>query len=60
MTETPMRQSNSALVPTIALERMEVVKDGASALYGSDAIAGVVNFTLRKILKDWMFSLSTR
>lgn len=37
-----------ALVPTIALERMEVVKDGASALYGSDAIAGVVNFITKK------------
>ena len=32
----------SQLVPGIALERVEVVKDGASALYGSDAIAGVV------------------
>lgn len=37
-----------SLVPTIALERMEVVKDGASALYGSDAIAGVVNFITKK------------
>ncbi|MDB9757252.1 TonB-dependent receptor plug domain-containing protein, partial [Pseudomonadales bacterium] len=36
------------LVPTIALERMEIVKDGASALYGSDAIAGVVNFITKK------------
>ena len=36
------------LVPTIALERMEVVKDGASALYGSDAIAGVVNFITKR------------
>ena len=34
----------NALVPTIAIERIEVVKDGASALYGSDAVAGVVNF----------------
>ena len=32
------------LIPNIALDRIEVVKDGASALYGSDAIAGVVNF----------------
>ena len=35
------------LVPNIALERIEVVKDGASALYGSDAVAGVVNFITR-------------
>lgn len=34
----------NALVPTIAIERIEIVKDGASALYGSDAVAGVVNF----------------
>ncbi|MCZ6854486.1 MAG: TonB-dependent receptor plug domain-containing protein, partial [Gammaproteobacteria bacterium] len=33
----------SNLVPAIALERVEVVKDGSSALYGSDAVAGVVN-----------------
>jgi iron complex outermembrane receptor protein len=34
----------SSLVPMIAINRMEIVKDGASALYGSDAVAGVVNF----------------
>ena len=34
----------NALIPNIAIERIEIVKDGASALYGSDAIAGVVNF----------------
>ena len=38
----------SALVPTIAIERIEVVKDGASALYGSDAVAGVVNFITKR------------
>ncbi len=38
----------NSLVPNIALERVEVVKDGASALYGSDAIAGVVNFITKK------------
>jgi iron complex outermembrane recepter protein len=34
-------------MPNIALERVEIVKDGSSALYGSDAIAGVVNFITR-------------
>jgi iron complex outermembrane receptor protein len=34
----------SSLVPMIAINRVEIVKDGASALYGSDAVAGVVNF----------------
>lgn len=34
----------SSLVPTIAIDRIEIVKDGAAATYGSDAVAGVVNF----------------
>ena len=38
----------NALIPNIALDRIEIVKDGASALYGSDAIAGVVNFITKK------------
>jgi outer membrane receptor protein involved in Fe transport len=35
-------------IPSAAIERIEVLKDGASAIYGSDAIAGVVNIILRK------------
>ncbi|MCU0950996.1 MAG: TonB-dependent receptor [Burkholderiaceae bacterium] len=35
-------------IPVAAIERIEVLKDGASAVYGSDAIAGVVNFILRR------------
>lgn len=35
------------LIPSLALERVEVVADGASAIYGSDAVAGVVNFITR-------------
>ena len=35
-------------VPTVALDRIEVLRDGASAQYGSDAIAGVVNLRLRE------------
>jgi len=38
----------SSLVPMIAIGRVEIVKDGASALYGSDAVAGVVNFITKK------------
>jgi iron complex outermembrane receptor protein len=34
-------------IPLAALERVEVLKDSASAIYGSDAIAGVVNFIIR-------------
>jgi outer membrane receptor protein involved in Fe transport len=35
-------------IPTAAIERVEVLKDGASAVYGSDAIAGVVNIITRR------------
>ena len=35
-------------IPAIALSRIEVIADGASAIYGSDAVAGVVNFITRK------------
>ncbi len=37
-----------SIIPTLALARVEVVPDGASAIYGSDAIAGVVNLILRR------------
>ena len=37
----------SALVPMLALEQVEILKDGAAAVYGSDAIAGVANFITR-------------
>lgn len=36
-----------SMVPLTAIERVEVLADGASAVYGSDAIGGVVNFILR-------------
>jgi iron complex outermembrane receptor protein len=35
-------------IPLAAIERIEVLKDGASAIYGSDAIAGVINFVMRR------------
>jgi iron complex outermembrane receptor protein len=38
---------NLNAIPMAAIERIEVLTDGASALYGSDAIAGVVNFILK-------------
>ena len=39
---------DASIIPTSALDRVEVVADGASALYGSDAVAGVVNLILRR------------
>jgi len=35
-------------IPLAAVDRVEVLKDGASAIYGTDAIGGVINFILRK------------
>jgi len=35
-------------IPTGAIDHIEILKDGASAIYGSDAIAGVVNIIMRK------------
>jgi iron complex outermembrane receptor protein len=43
-------------IPSIALKNIEVLRDGASAQYGSDAIAGVINFILKDA--DEGFSLS--
>jgi len=40
--------SDISVIPLAAISRIDVVTDGASALYGSDAVAGVVNFILRK------------
>lgn len=39
------------MIPLEAVERVEILKDGGSAIYGSDAIAGVVNIILRKDYK---------
>ncbi len=51
----------NALIPSIAMERLEVVKDGASVLYGSDAVAGVVNFITKSNFEgfDFKYQIST-
>lgn len=36
-----------SMIPTSAIDRVEVLTDGASSIYGADAVAGVVNFVLR-------------
>ncbi len=43
---------NLASIPLAAVERVEILTDGANTLYGSDAIAGVVNFILKKNQTD--------
>lgn len=45
--ETPVFGYNVNALPVAGLERVEILKDGAAALYGSDAVAGVVNNVLR-------------
>ena len=44
--------------PSIALDRIEVVKEGASAIYGSDAVAGVANFLTRGDFEGFEVSAS--
>ncbi|MCA1654082.1 MAG: TonB-dependent receptor plug domain-containing protein [Sphingomicrobium sp.] len=44
------------LIPSIALSRVEVLRDGAAAQYGSDAIAGVINFQLRNARSGGRFT----
>ncbi len=47
-----------AMIPTALIERVEVVTGGASAVYGSDAIGGVVNFVMKKDFSGVEFDLS--
>jgi len=48
-----------ATIPSIALKSVEVLRDGASAMYGSDAIAGVFNFNLRDSAEGGELRLQT-
>ena len=45
-------------LPSIALDRIEVLKEGASAIYGSDAVAGVANFVTRRNFEGFEMSAS--
>lgn len=46
-------------IPSIMIERVEILKDGASAIYGADAVAGVVNIITRKDFEGINFDLQT-
>ena len=45
-------------IPAIAIERVEILRDGAAAQYGSDAIAGVINFITKKANKNGSFHIT--
>ncbi|NJB71677.1 iron complex outermembrane receptor protein [Saonia flava] len=47
-TGTPANAVDMSLIPSAAIERVEILRDGASAQYGSDAIAGVMNIVMKK------------
>jgi outer membrane receptor protein involved in Fe transport len=51
--------TNINIIPTMALERTEIVTGGSSAQYGSEAVAGVVNLILRKRYEGVMVEAST-
>ena len=46
------------MIPVAAIARVDVLKDGASAVYGADAVAGVVNVILRQDLRQGALNLS--
>ena len=43
----PVLTYNTNAIPVVGLDRLEVLRDGAAAIYGSDAVAGVVNTVLK-------------
>ena len=47
------------MIPSIALERIEVLRDGAAAQYGSDAISGVMNFILKDASEGFQLQAQT-
>ena len=53
----PVETADVNFIPTALVERVDVVTGGASAVYGSDAVAGMVNFILRKNIQLALFRL---
>ncbi|MXW08046.1 MAG: TonB-dependent receptor [Gammaproteobacteria bacterium] len=48
-----------SVIPAVAIERVEVLRDGASSQYGSDAIAGIMNFVLREDTDGFLLDVKT-
>ncbi|MEO8018825.1 MAG: TonB-dependent receptor [Pseudomonadota bacterium] len=51
-------QIDPNIIPTSAMQRIDVLADGASSVYGSDAVAGVVNFITRRTFKGLQLNTS--
>jgi iron complex outermembrane receptor protein len=49
--------TDMSTIPSSMIDRIEILKDGASSIYGSDAIAGVVNIILKKSMEGGQISL---
>ena len=58
-TQTVAGFTDLSTIPSAMIERMEILKDGASSIYGSDAIAGVVNIILKKSMEGGQLNLYT-
>ncbi|MEW7850162.1 TonB-dependent receptor [Massilia aurea] len=58
-TQTVAGYTDLSTIPSAMIERMEILKDGASSIYGSDAIAGVINIILKKNMQGGQLSLYT-
>jgi iron complex outermembrane receptor protein len=56
-TQTVAGYTDLSTIPSSMIERLEILKDGASSIYGSDAIAGVVNVILKKSLEGGTVSV---
>src|SRR6056300_1834966 len=53
----PVMSVNSNNIPIGGVDRVEILKDGASAIYGADAVAGVVNTVLKKEFEGFNIKL---
>ena len=56
-TQTVAGYTDMSTIPAAMIERIEVLKDGASSIYGSDAIAGVVNVILKKTMQGGLLGV---
>jgi len=51
----PVNAVNTNTIPVVGLQQVEVLRDGASAIYGADAVAGVVNHVLKSNFEGFTF-----